>query len=177
VRRPLPGFIVFAALCLAATPAHAQSSIDPPLVEFSVSPGGAIFFTKNKAEPDFGSYGLDGAITVNLTRFVGVGGEIGGSFGTSQQLDFGARSGLEQKTPNLLDYSGNLMFSARSGSSVVPYVTLLKPRADGETYGSKQSCEMRADVRGLTLAVAMLLGCCVVPAAAALALHAQLAAT
>jgi hypothetical protein len=135
VRRPLPGFIVFAALCLAATPAHAQSSIDPPLVEFSVSPGGAIFFTKNKAEPDFGSYGLDGAITVNLTRFVGVGGEIGGSFGTSQQLDFGARSGLEQKTPNLLDYSGNLMFSARSGSSVVPYVTLLKPRADGETYG------------------------------------------
>jgi hypothetical protein len=124
MHRWLLAFIVIAACSAVAAPARAQSSsADPPSVEFTLSPGGGLFFTEKNAEPDFGNYRLGGAVTVNLTRFVGVEGEVGGSFGISQQLDFGARPGLEKKTPNIVDYSGNLVISARTGSSVVPYVT------------------------------------------------------
>jgi len=120
----LVGFLAMSAFGLVAVPAHAQSSSsEPPRVEFTLSPGGGTFFPEKNAEPDFGNYRLGGAVTVNLNRFVGVEGEVGGSIGISQQLDFGPTLGLEQKTPNLLDYSANLVVSARTGSSVVPYVT------------------------------------------------------
>jgi hypothetical protein len=124
MHRWLPAFIVIAACTAGAAPARAQSSsADPPAVEFTLSPGGGLFFTEKNAEPDFGDYRLGGAVTVNLTRFLAVEGEVGGSFGISQPLDFGSTPGLEQKTPNILDYSGNLVISARTGSSIVPYVT------------------------------------------------------
>ncbi|HMF62233.1 MAG TPA: outer membrane beta-barrel protein [Vicinamibacterales bacterium] len=116
--------VIVAALGLAAVPAHAQaSSAEPSRVEFTLSPGGGIFFQESDAEPAFGNYRLGGGVTVNLTRFVGVEAEVGSSIGISQQVDFGPTSGVARKTPNLLDYSPNLVVSARTGSSVVPYVT------------------------------------------------------
>jgi Outer membrane protein beta-barrel domain len=116
--------ITVAALGLAAVPAHAQSSsAGPPRVEFTLSPGGGIFFPGKNAEPDFGNYRLGGSVTVNLTRFIGVEAEVGSSIGISQQVDFGPTPGVERKTPNLLDYSPNFVVSVPTGSSVVPYVT------------------------------------------------------
>ena len=113
-----------AALGLASVSAHAQSSSsEPPRIEFTLSPGGGIFFTEKAAEPSFGNYRFGGGLTVNLTRFIGVEAEVGSSIGISQQLDFGPALTVERKTPNTLDYSANLVVSARSGSSVVPYVT------------------------------------------------------
>lgn len=104
--------LTMAAFGLAAVPAHAQSSsTDPPRVEFTLSPGGGIFFTEKQPEPTFGNYRVGGVVTVNLTRFIGAEAEVGSSIGT------------ERKTPNTLDYSANLVLSARTGSSVVPYVT------------------------------------------------------
>jgi hypothetical protein len=77
-----PSLLAFVIVCsLASSSAHAQSTADPPLLEFTLSPARAVFFAKRDAEPDFGSYGLGAAVTVNLARFVGVEGEIGGSFG------------------------------------------------------------------------------------------------
>jgi hypothetical protein len=59
---------------------------------------------------------------VNFSRYVGVEGEVSGSLGVAQDLQFGgATSNL--KTPSLVNYSGNLVVSAANRSSVVPYVT------------------------------------------------------
>jgi len=95
----------------------------PPLLEFTLIPARAVFFASHGAEPDFGSYGLGAGITVNLSRFVGVEGEIGGSFGGTEKLQSSTASGLESRARNLLDYNGNLVVSAPSRSSIVPYAT------------------------------------------------------
>ncbi len=87
----------------------------------TVIPAGATFFTegKNATGPSFGNYDLGAAVAGNFNRYVGVEGEVSGKLGVSQNL------GVLQsdvKTPNMLNYSGNLVLSAPSGS-VVPYVT------------------------------------------------------
>ena len=90
----------------------------------TVIPGGATFFAqgKNTKEPSFDNYGLGASVEVNFNRFVGVEGEVTGALGVTQDLQFaGARSSL--KSPNLVNYSGNLVVSAANRSAVVPYVT------------------------------------------------------
>jgi hypothetical protein len=116
--------LAMTACGLAAVPVHAQpSSTEPPRVEFTLSPGGGIFFPEKQPEPQFGNYRLGGGATVNMTRFIGVEAEVGRSIGITQQLDFGRGPTIVRKTPNTLAYSANLVFSARTGSSVVPYMT------------------------------------------------------
>ncbi len=108
-----------------ASQAYAQEAgAGPGVVEVSIIPGGGIFFTENTntKEPSFGNYDLGGALTVNFNRYVGIEGEVAGAIGVSQDLQLGSFSSNE-KTPNLLNYSGNIVFSAANRSSVVPYVT------------------------------------------------------
>jgi hypothetical protein len=105
--------------------AYAQEAgAGPGVVEVSIIPGGGIFFTENKntKEPSFGNYDLGGALTVNFNRYVGIEGEVAGAIGISQNLQLGAFSS-DVKTPNLLNYSGNIVLSAANRSAVVPYVT------------------------------------------------------
>jgi len=109
-----------------ASQAYAQESAaaGPGPVVVTIIPGGATFFTEGKDAhgPSFGNYGLGGAVTVNFNRFVGVEGEVNGALGITQDLDF-VNGTSNLKTPNLLNYSGNLVVSAPNKSSVVPYVT------------------------------------------------------
>jgi hypothetical protein len=90
----------------------------------SIIPGGGIYFTEatDAGEPAFGNYDLGGAFTVNSNRYIGVEGEVSGAIGVSQDLQLGGLS-LDRKSPHLLNYSGNVVFSAANRSSVVPYVT------------------------------------------------------
>lgn len=122
--RSIAAFITVAGL-LGAGQAFAQDApAGPGVVEVTIIPGGGTFFTEGKDTqgPSFGNYELGGALGVNFNRFVGVEGEISGSLGVTQDLQVGgADSSL--KTPNLLNYSGNLVVSAANGSRVVPYVT------------------------------------------------------
>jgi Outer membrane protein beta-barrel domain len=118
--------LVAVASVLGASPAHAQESTAPgpgPVV-VTIIPGGATFFTEDKDTngPSFGNYGLGGAVTVNFNRFVGVEGEVAGALGITQDLDF-ANGTSNLKTPNFLNYNGNLVVSAPNRTSVVPYVT------------------------------------------------------
>jgi len=106
--------------------AYAQESnaAGPGPVVVTIIPGGATFFTEgtDAKGPSFGNYGLGGSVAVNFNRFVGVEGEVAGALGITQDLALpGGTSNL--KTPNLLNYSGNLVVSAPNKSSVVPYVT------------------------------------------------------
>jgi Outer membrane protein beta-barrel domain len=89
----------------------------------TIIPAGGTFFTQGKdtKEPSFGNYGLGAAAEVRVNRFVGIEGEVTGALGVTQNLDF--TSGTSNlKTPNLLNYSGNVVVSAPTGHSVEPYV-------------------------------------------------------
>jgi len=101
-----------------------EATPGPGAVQVTIIPGGATFFTegKNSQGPSFGNYDLGAGLAVNFNRYVGIEGEVSGALGISQDLQLGgATSNL--KTPNLLNYSGNLVLYAPNRSSVVPYVT------------------------------------------------------
>jgi hypothetical protein len=117
--------VVVAMGILATAPAYAQDAAqEPAIVEVTIIPGGGTFFTEstNKSAPGFGNYDLGGAVAVNFNRYVGVEGEISGALGISQDLQFGGQTS-SVKSPNLANYSGNLVVSAPNNSHVVPYVS------------------------------------------------------
>ena len=110
----------------AATPAFAQeAAAGPGKVVITIIPGGATFFTEaedNANAPSFGNYDLGGAVAVNFNRYLGVEGEVSGALGVSQTMQVGTFT-VDDRSPHLLNYSGNLVVSAPTGTSVVPYVT------------------------------------------------------
>src|SRR5436190_2516331 len=117
---------VLAVIGLAGVgPVYAQESTPGPgTVVVTIVPGGATFFTEGKDTkgPSFGNYGLGGSVEVNFNRYVGVEGEFSGALGVKQDLQFGALTS-NIKSPNLINYSGNIVVSAANHSSVLPYVT------------------------------------------------------
>jgi opacity protein-like surface antigen len=109
---------------VAIGPVHAQEGpAGAGRAEITLIPAGASFFTENReaSAPSFGNYQLGGGVTYNINQFVGVEGEVTSSIGISQSLDFGYPSSV--RTPDVLSYTGNVIVSVPTGSSVVPYVT------------------------------------------------------
>lgn len=105
--------------------AYAQEAAPGPgVVEVTIIPGGGTFFTEGKDTqgPSFGNYGVGAGVSVNFNRYVGVEGEVSGGLGITQDLQFGGLTS-NTKTPNLLNYTGNVVVSVPNRSSVVPYVT------------------------------------------------------
>jgi opacity protein-like surface antigen len=114
-----------AAGLAAAGPAYAQGSASGSgAVVITAIPGGATVFTQGKdtGETGFGNYGLGGAVEVRVNRFLGVEGEVGGALGVTQDLDV-ASGTSHVKSPDLLNYSGNLVVSAATGGALRPYLT------------------------------------------------------
>ena len=112
-------------LVVGAGEAFAQEATSGPgVVQVTIIPGGATFFTegKNTSGPSFGNYDLGAGLAVNFNKYVGIEGEVSGSLGISQDLQLGGLTS-NLKTPNLLNYSGNLVVYAPNKTSVVPYVT------------------------------------------------------
>ena len=112
-------------LVVGAGEAFAQEATSGPgVVQVTIIPGGATFFTegKNTSGPSFGNYDLGAGLAVNFNKYVGIEGEVSGALGISQDLQLGGLTS-NLKTPNLLNYSGNLVLYAPNRSSVVPYVT------------------------------------------------------
>jgi len=115
--------VVAAVAIVGADRASAQEiAAGPGTVEVTVIPAGGTFFTSKNGAPTFGDYTLGGTVTYNINRIVGIEGEVGGSVGIAQDLAFGG-STSSLKTPNTVTYSGNLVLSAPTHTSVVPYVT------------------------------------------------------
>src|SRR6185436_10002919 len=118
--------LVAAASVLGASQAYAQESnvAGPGPVVVTVIPGGATFFTEGKDTngPSFGNYDLGGDVAVNFNRFIGVEGEVSGALGLTQDLEF-VNGTSNLRTPNFVNYSGNLVVSAPIRTSVVTYVT------------------------------------------------------
>ena len=118
--------LLIAAVGLVGTSqAYAQDiESGPGAVVVTIIPGGGTFFTesKNSQGPSFGNYGLGGAVELNFNRYVGVEGEVSGALGITQDVRLGGTTS-SLKTPNLLNYSGNLVLSAPTRYSLVPYAT------------------------------------------------------
>jgi hypothetical protein len=109
-----------------ATTALAQDAAPGPgAVVVTIIPGGGTFFTEakdNPQGPSFRNNSLGAGVAVHFNRFVAAEGEVSGALGVSQTLRVGGLD-LDERTPHLLNYSGNLVVSAPTGTSVVPYVT------------------------------------------------------
>lgn len=118
--------LLAAAAVSGATEGFAQDTAPGPgSVVVTIIPGGATFFTEvadNSQAPSFGNYDLGGAVTVNINRYLAVEGEISGAIGVSQSMQVGTFT-FDGRSPHLLNYSGNLVLSAPTGTPVVPYVT------------------------------------------------------
>jgi opacity protein-like surface antigen len=118
--------IALATLALSlvgAQTAFAQAEgVGPGKLELTLIPAGGTWFTEKNAAPSFGNYNVGGAVTYNFNRIVGIEGEVGGTIGISQTLQFGTLAG-SIKTPNMANYSANLVVSAPTQMAVVPYVT------------------------------------------------------
>lgn len=118
--------VLLAVMGLGGTSqAYAQDAVPGPgTVVVTVIPGGGTFFTEGKDTngPSFGNYDLGAGVEVNINRYIGIEGELSGALGVSQDLQFGGRTS-NLKTPNLVNYNGNVVVSAPNRSSVVPYAT------------------------------------------------------
>lgn len=124
MKRLLAVFMAAAAIAVAVPASAQEVGLAPGTVVVTVVPGGGTFFTqgKNTKEPSFGNYGVGGVADVTLNRFVAIEGEVTGGLGVRQDLAF--TTGTEHlKTPNLLNYNGNVVVSAPTRSSVTPYAT------------------------------------------------------
>ena len=117
--------LIAAVGIVGADRAFAQEAAPGPgTVAVTIIPGGATFFTESSHGkcPGFGNYGLGAAVEVNFNRYLGVEGEVSGGLGVTQNLtQAGVTSNL--KTPNLLNYSGNVVVHLANPTSLTPYVT------------------------------------------------------
>jgi Outer membrane protein beta-barrel domain len=116
--------VLIAVLSIGGVPrVYAQeSSPGPGTVEVTVIPGGGTFFTSGDRGPEFANYNLGGALTYNINRIVGVEGEVVGSLGVAQDLQFGGVT-TNRKPPNTVAYTGNVVVSLPTRSSFAPYIT------------------------------------------------------
>jgi hypothetical protein len=110
-------------LSLIGTHGYAQEiGAGPGTAEITVIPGGGMFFLSSNSESSFGNYSLGGTFTYNFNRHVGLEGEVGGTLGVTQNLALGGITS-SKKTPDTLNYAGNVVFSASAPYGTVPYVT------------------------------------------------------
>jgi len=100
--------------------ASAQEAPGPGKVEVSIIPGGATWVSSKGTDPKFHNYDAGGALEYNFSRILGVEAEVTGAFGISQSL--GQFIPTDEKTPNMLNYTGNVVVNM-PGHSVVPYAT------------------------------------------------------
>ena len=117
--------LIATSLVASAGRAYAQEAAPGTgLVQVTIIPGGATLVTEGQSAqgPSFGNYQLGGAVAFNFNRYVGIEGEVNEALGLSQDLQLGGLTS-NLKSPNLLNYSGNLIVYARHYGGVVPYAT------------------------------------------------------
>ena len=123
--RWIAAFVAVVAVAGATNAVAQETGPGPGSVVVTIIPGGATFFTEakdNPQGPSFGNYDLGGSVALNFNRYIGIEGEVSAAIGVNQTLDF-ASGAVDQKPPHQLNYTGNLVVSLPTATSVVPYVT------------------------------------------------------
>jgi hypothetical protein len=106
--------VFVAGLVLVGANQAAAQGQAPAKLEITAG-GGALFFTEEDTESDFYNYTMGGALAYNINRFVGIEGEFGAAIGYSQDLQFAGRT-IDEKTPSMLNYTGNVVVGAPVGA-------------------------------------------------------------
>ena len=111
-------------IALGVGSASAQESTNTPgRVEVTYMPASAAFVAEKDNNPSFGNIGFGTAVAINVNRIIGFEAEIGTMIATTSDLQFGDLN-TDTKAPNMLSYNGNIVLSAPTGRSVVPYATI-----------------------------------------------------
>jgi hypothetical protein len=87
-----------------------------------VHPGGATFYTSTDTAQSSATTRSGPASPTRSTPILGVEGEVAGTVGISQDLAFGSAT-ARRRSPDTPNYSANLVVSASTRTSLVPYVT------------------------------------------------------
>jgi hypothetical protein len=112
--------VVLIGVLAGAGAAWAQEGPGPGKVEVTYAPAGVGYFTSKGNAPSFGNYGFGTSATVNVNRFIGIEGELSAMISTTSDLQFGDLNS-NVKAPNVLAYTGSVLYSPWPGHSVVPY--------------------------------------------------------
>ena len=113
--------LVVLVILFGVVGAFAQES-SPGFVEVTYMPAGAAYFQSKGDAPSFGNYGFGTAVTFNVSRLVGIEGEVGSMIATTSDLQFGDLN-HNTKAPNMLSYTANVVVAVVPGHSIVPYAT------------------------------------------------------
>lgn len=122
MKRTVAALVTSLALAAAGHASAQELGPGPGRLEVTVIPAGGTFFVSRNNAPSFGNYDLGGSVTYNANSILGFEGEVNGSLGIAQNLALGGLT-TNLKTPNTLNYTGNVVVSAPTHSSLVPYVT------------------------------------------------------
>jgi hypothetical protein len=124
MKRWIAGLMAVAGLAGGTNTFAQERQSGAGTVVVTIIPAGGTFFTEGKDTkgPSFGNYGLGGAVGVGINRFLAVEGEVTGAPGVTQDLKF-ADGTRNLKSPNLVNYSANIVVRAPNHSSIVPYAT------------------------------------------------------
>jgi len=117
-------FLVAAALSVATANGQ-ETGVGAGRIEFGGFPvGGMAFGESSQTEgPNFSSYALGATFAVNVNKWIGFEGEIGGGVGIRRDMTFNGAVLENQKSPNMLAYNGDLVVHVvGSDRAVAPYV-------------------------------------------------------
>jgi len=118
--------LAFGAALSIGTAYGQEGTVGGGRVEIGLFPVGGIFFghpDNDENKPNFGNYALGTAVTVNVNRWIGFEGEIGGGIGIRQNMTFNGQTLNNQKTPHMLAYNGNLVVNVIGNDRAIsPYV-------------------------------------------------------
>jgi Outer membrane protein beta-barrel domain len=119
--RKIAALMMMGVVLGAASRAFAQQENNAPgLVEVTYMPAGVGYIASKNDSPSFGNYGFGTAVTFNITRMIGIEGELTALIATTSDLQFGDLNN-HTKAPNMLGYNGNVVFSPWRKSSFAPY--------------------------------------------------------
>ena len=122
MKRTIAALILGISLTGGSTALAQETNAGPGRLEVTVVPGGGTFYTSSTKGPSFGNYTLGAALTYNINSIVGIEGDVAGALGIAQNLQFAAITS-NQKGPDQLNYSGNVVVSLPTHSAFVPYAT------------------------------------------------------
>lgn len=117
----------FAALLLAPAVAAAQDVRGAERIEIDSAifgGGGLLVQSSAGSEPRSRSYVASGALTANVSRWIGVEGDVAWALGRREAHDFYGVVPIGPHAPNMLLYTGSLVYNPfGSNRPFVPYLT------------------------------------------------------